>query len=464
MDETKSGLIYPPDLAHICQKHWDNQRKAAAKKKSESANQSGISEPPFPTHEHTLELIETVYNLSFLLEEGRRVGIRVMYLTPEMIVKNNDINIHSDPVRLEQKIPLSVGDLLKLAPAVQANESAILIGPASEETGTGGRGLVIWGILHLGADWFSLLTNADSAAVCPPNCLTISSFSPGYLNVSVGGHALARLRGGRLVGLPLPELDGGKIGAFLNPAAQELYRDTTKVLKVDRYSVKDDSDRHPFHSYYRTLTRLLHLIREQRHGGALLILPDELNPSDGRLVDRLSIKYRVEFPSVWQNLIDEGVASKNYFEKLFIREHEFLYYTDNATAPELKELIMWEKKKERSLRKIEEFCSFVASLSAVDGAVVMTRKMRVLGFGAEITELSPSLHQVKEALDPEISSARSIPIERYGTRHRSAMRMCSSFEDCVALVVSQDGPVKAIKRVGPDVVMWNDATLRDITL
>jgi DNA integrity scanning protein DisA with diadenylate cyclase activity len=85
--------------------------------------------------------------------------------------------------------------------------------------------------------------------------------------------------------------------------------------------------------------------------------------------------------------------------------------------------------------------------------------MRVLGFGAEIIATSPSLSTVKEALDPTATKTFNVPLERFGTRHRSAMRMCSSFDECIALVVSQDGPVKVLKRVGGDVVMWNDVTL-----
>src|SRR5260370_31345825 len=122
-------------------------------------------------------------------------------------------------------------------------------------------------------------------------------------------------------------------------------------------------------------------------------------------------------------------------------------------------MITGKEGLEGTQERIAEFCSFVAALSVVDGAVVMTRRMRILGLGAEIIATSQSLVAVKEALDPAVTKAALVPVERFGTRHRSAMRMCSSFEDCIALVVSQDGPVKAIKRVGADIVMWNDVTL-----
>ncbi len=188
-------------------------------------------------------------------------------------------------------------------------------------------------------------------------------------------------------------------------------------------------------------------------------MPDELNPEDGRLADRLSIKYRIEIPPVWSALVDEGAAQSRYFSLLFPKPHKFLTNDKSAPTSKLQEMIHWKERLEGTQERIAEFCSFVAALSAVDGAVVMTRRMRILGFGAEIIATSQSLVAVKEALDPAVTKAALVPVERFGTRHRSAMRMCSSFEDCIALVVSQDGPVKAIKRVGADIVMWNDVTL-----
>ncbi len=459
-----SAFLYPSDLVGVCKERWE-RRQQPAKPTSGTTRPADLTEdrPPFPSDAHLLELLQIVYHLSFLAEEGRRVAVRVIYVLPHTFEHCNGLNLSQKPARLQHPLPLSVGELLKLAPAVQATESAIMVAPAQAvEAGGADRSadnLMIWGVLHLGTEWWRVLTGANSAAMCPPNCLTISSFAPGALTISTLGYAIARLRNGQLIGTPLPELDEGPIGTFLDPAAQELYRDTAKALGRKRCAPDSDSDEHPLQLYYGTLARLLHLIREQRHGGTLLVLPDELSPGDGRLADRLSIKYRIEIPPIWETLINEGVANSHFYRLLFPKSLKVLTRDKSARASKLQELDSWEKKLKGAYERISEFCSFVAALSAVDGAVVMTRKMRVLGFGAEIIATSPSLAAVKEAFDPVVTKAALVPVERFGTRHRSAMRMCSSFEECIALVVSQDGPVKAMKRVGADVVMWNDVTL-----
>ncbi len=263
-----SAFLYPGDLVSICKERWERvqkQRQQPAKPTSKATSPTNVTDdcPPFPTDGHLLELLQTVYHLSFLAEEGRRVAVRVIYVLPHTFEHCRSLNLSQKPARLQRPVPVSVGELLKLAPAVQATESAIMIAPAETiKTGPAGK-LMIWGVLHLGTEWWNALTAANSAAICPPNCLTISSFAPGAVTISTLGFAIARLRNGQLIGAPLPELDEGPIGSFLGSTAQELYRDTAKALGRKRYARQSDSDKHPLQLYYRTLARLLHLVREQ---------------------------------------------------------------------------------------------------------------------------------------------------------------------------------------------------------
>ena len=94
----------------------------------------------------------------------------------------------------------------------------------------------------------------------------------------------------------------------------------------------------------------------------------------------------------------------------------------------------------------------MASLTAVDGAVIINQRFDLLGFGGEVVASSPSLSHVQAiAGDTTLSS---VPVESFGTRHRSAFRFCSSLEESVAFVLSRDGGVKAVKRHGKDVLLW----------
>jgi hypothetical protein len=50
-------------------------------------------------------------------------------------------------------------------------------------------------------------------------------------------------------------------------------------------------------------------------------------------------------------------------------------------------------------------------------------------------------------------------MNHFGTRHRSMMRHCAAYPDSVGFVVSQDGDVRAISRVGEQIVLWDNIRL-----
>jgi hypothetical protein len=84
----------------------------------------------------------------------------------------------------------------------------------------------------------------------------------------------------------------------------------------------------------------------------------------------------------------------------------------------------------------------VAGLTAVDGAVVLTDRYELLGFGAKIARRKgwPQVEQV--TLTEPIEGARPVlthPEQLGGTRHLSAAQFIQDQRDAVALVASQDG-------------------------
>ena len=97
---------------------------------------------------------------------------------------------------------------------------------------------------------------------------------------------------------------------------------------------------------------------------------------------------------------------------------------------------------------------FVASLTAVDGAVVLTDKLRIIGFGAEVRVSSSGTDTIHVAKDTEASDLSTAPFTGYGTRHRSSFRFVESVEPSVAFIMSQDGGIKATTKVNAKVVMW----------
>jgi hypothetical protein len=84
----------------------------------------------------------------------------------------------------------------------------------------------------------------------------------------------------------------------------------------------------------------------------------------------------------------------------------------------------------------------IAGLSAVDGAVVLTDRYELLGFGAKIVRRKgwPQVEQV--AMSEPVEAAVPVlvhPEQLGGTRHLSAAQFVQDQRDSVALVASQDG-------------------------
>jgi hypothetical protein len=77
------------------------------------------------------------------------------------------------------------------------------------------------------------------------------------------------------------------------------------------------------------------------------------------------------------------------------------------------------------------------------------------GFGVEIVE-EPEVSMIYIAEDEQAQRVREAQANEFGTRHRSIFRYCSAHEDSLGFIVSQDGLIRAIRRIGERVIMWEN--------
>ncbi len=79
----------------------------------------------------------------------------------------------------------------------------------------------------------------------------------------------------------------------------------------------------------------------------------------------------------------------------------------------------------------------VAPYANVDGAVIITRDLEVVGFGAKIVSTNGTSHVIVDADETSIEDIG-------GTRHQSAARFVGANRDCFAIVVSHDGHISLL--------------------
>ena len=104
---------------------------------------------------------------------------------------------------------------------------------------------------------------------------------------------------------------------------------------------------------------------------------------------------------------------------------------------------------------------FIASLSRVDGFVMLDRSLVVHGFGVELRADS-SLSEVWLAGDAHAHARwmRTTLLEEFGTRHRAMMRYCFEMPGTLGFVISQDGDVRAVTRIRDKLVFWENVNVQ----
>jgi hypothetical protein len=408
--------------------------------------------PPLPPDSVLEGLLNIAFHASFLSEEGRRSAFTITFLPASEDFSQPGrryFNKEFRKITFERPRPYSVSEIHRLVPAAEMTRLLIGVQPAPEGSDTP---LEIWGLLDIGENWWRFAHHETSGGKPLPNAITVTSLGPGELVVSAEGRVLVGLRAGSIYHPEATTLWTGPVGEFLAPARQRLHDNAIARLGVPCWDERGRDEDFPQRLYVFFLERILVKIHERRHGGMLVVVPSGLSRSDARVAGWLSIKYPSDYDCAWDTLI-RSLANRRRFDHL----HRSLWNeTGNRSRPSFREYRMLIDEKAQIDEALADQSQAIACLSSVDGAVVMNDQFAVLGFGAELTTVSPALTHV--ILHAEGQTPRPVPIDSFGMRHRSAFRLCSTLEDAVVFVVSQDGGIKAVKRVDGHVLVWPDIT------
>ncbi len=197
------------------------------------------------------------------------------------------------------------------------------------------------------------------------------------------------------------------------------------------------------------LIQLLEDLQSEGHGATLLFVPD-----DDSYAGCLDLKYRVDSDILRQEMIKSAASRRHHLDTV-----GQLSLMNGIPTLQFKDYRRIEAESYVHRASLNDYISFTSNLGRVDGALVVSHRFSVRGFGAEIVNV-PSVEQVLQAEDMDGLSGREIDIRRFGTRHRSAFRFCAAVPDALAFILSQDGGIKVAKAVDGRVVLWKDLTLR----
>jgi hypothetical protein len=374
-------------------------------------------------------LLDTAYHASFLRDEERPVTCRILVAPASTIDAEGGPPTGLLRMGFAEPRPFDEHEIRRLSPAAKYHRA--LIGVDEHE-----GALVTWGIVQSGPRWLQAAHGGRAVEPPLPARLVIRVVRPGQILVHCGSRPVAELRNGKLTDFALDVFQSQWLpGRFVEERGQVVTEhrnlvDGTKIAEVAYDLTK--------HVAQQMLKRVVSTMRAAHHGGTIVIAPPAC------LADRhIRAKYefrdeqpRRRFRALMQSIL--AVLAEQARDRSL------------ATGPTAADTTMYLQATDPRVADLDEALfemgHLIAALADVDGAVVLTKRFEILGFGAEIAGDLPPVTLVRRALDLEGETYIEETVDGVGTRHRSAYRLCAAVPTAIALVVSQDGGVRFVTR------------------
>ena len=256
---------------------------------------------------------------------------------------------------------------------------------------------MITGLIASYTNWEQIMTRELTTGNRMPRIPNISVVEPGKLEACFGESPIVSYSSGTCLSFRTDTFTSTVI-------AEELRKDST-VSEEDRLSL---------------LYRAIWHANGYGHGGHIYVVPS-LEACAGLI----EIKYRLPSPF------------------LFGHDHE-----KNHVFGRMRE------------KEIAAYADMIAKFTSVDGAVVLNKNLDLLGFGAEtVVDVSsretPAMRFISH--DGLVDPTRHF--NDNGMRHRACYRFCNAVEGTVAIIMSQDGTVKACTRHDGSVYVYDNVAL-----
>jgi hypothetical protein len=390
------------------------------------------------------KIISTCYQASLLHEEEREIMFRLIIRAPELFPADEGPPTGLHRLRFCKTRPFNEYELHRLAPA--ADFYRTLIGVSIDREG----GAHIWGVIHSGTRWMQTVYGGRKSFPPLPACPVIYVRGPGCVSLSIGQEMIASLDNGQI---NCPSLDVFTAQWLLESFAevrsemQELHAEARARSGKPWALLDPEFGRNVARQVVR---RIISLIRNSRHGGTLVYLPPAMDREILGENRYMTIKYQ---------FCEEEPRQR--FRILMLRIMSTLaeLYGDPEKPDRA---IGWQEYvscQDEALALLDEaifdVAHFIAALSATDGAVVMSKRQELLGFGGVISGDIDKVETVNRALDTEGNLVVAELSEGVGTRHRAAYRLCHELHDAIAIVISQDGNVRFVKWHNGSVTYWD---------
>lgn len=373
-----------------------------------------VEQKPAPDIQDIRMLMETAFLASLEEEEGRATAFSITLLQPEDVATESLYGGRKRMIKaFDRSLALTVESITKLAPAFDPKTTSFIVAPTNGSK----TEYQIWGVIFFKArtDRFEeTAVDLDEYHMYRPDTMIVHAISRGSLIIARGGIQLGRfVKGNFLESLPTP-LTSTAMGSFIINVIQE--SDNYKKLQVSYWQV-----------YRDTLDRLIRTVSSEMHGGTIILVPKE------------KVKEYAQF------------FSKKYAFREELSLAPFLMKL--ASINNCPDIISKIGLNHSYANKVD----YLARLACIDGALIITRDLEVVSFGATLRAPKWEGKTVQGPDGYRSSGGNLVDISKLGTRHNSTVNFIGACPGCIGFVISRDGPVMGLAKGDENTVLcWRD--------
>jgi Probable sensor domain DACNV len=393
-------------------------------------------------------LLETLYFASLKTDEGWQILCTVNYVDPDEPLRPPgsrpaDSWAH---VPFERPLPFDVRTLAKLARAADPAVSSLAVYRDKRNK------LFIWGMFDQEPRHSELISLAASTATPErPGLFQATITGVGSISVYQNDTLIGSLEQTTLVEEYHDVLWAGPVHELLVRGLRSYLAETAS--KSPQHTPPEIFEAELLMRWINAVCRVLMNIQRYRHGGGLLITPSTT-------LDGLNVKYKIRYDRLLKALrgMVEAQLAAPAAEPDAARDldanHAILPYVLGGES-------VFDGQLVERMKEVLGAVRFIASLSCVDGFVLLDQRMVAHGFGVEV-RTDNLLSDISVARDSHANPKlmRHGELTQYGTRHRAMMRYCYDKPGALGFVVSQDGYIRAMTRIAETLVLWENVDVQ----
>jgi hypothetical protein len=400
------------------------------------------------------KVLEVAYFASLKTEEGRFTRSSITYAHPTRPDTDPPILRRANYptfTAFKRRSALTVEELAKLSRAIDKWSASIAV------YGKSPSDLKVWGVVDQLLEQSIRQIREGEGGFASPGIVTITMDGVGDLSAYHGDLFLGGLRSHEFVSR---EDDAFRSDLMWRRVAPTFATSAGHIVRA----LPEKTDFREmvaclYDSWANTIARLCIGLRRLGTGGAFLLTPEPimscLSVNRGLLYTRLA-------DAMVLHVLDQHYSLEMKRRHRVESDNETIQ-TITALDHSLAEADLLNRQSELS-----GAIKLTTSMAALDGVVLMTPDLKVLGFGVKIGSAPPAT-VVYDGSDfaRRGTDARRISPSRFGTRHGSILRYCRKDTKALGIIVSQDGHVRIVAKVQRSMVLWDDVKLlndKDFTL